>query len=159
MDEGHSELAASTEGSPAWTLDALAHAAWQLEPPPTHERKSVLRPEAAHLVDSLLARVARGRGALDVTIGAALASLSEGDRVLQLGYSSIGDYTRGAWPCDAREFAQGRFGILEMVDEAGSEHLVDGGVPPSGDEGSGPDGGGAPRGAARLGLAWSRRSS
>jgi hypothetical protein len=61
--------------------------------------------------------------------------------------------------CDAREFAQGRFGILAMVDGAGSEHLVDGGVPPSGDEGSGPDGGGAPRGAARLGLAWSRRSS
>jgi hypothetical protein len=54
------------------TLDALAHAAWQLEPPTPHEKKSVLRPEAAHLVDSLLARVARGRGALDVAIGGAL---------------------------------------------------------------------------------------
>ena len=60
MGEGHSELpASSTESSPVWTLDALAHAAWQLEPPPRHEKKSVLRPEAAHLVDSLLARVAR----------------------------------------------------------------------------------------------------
>jgi hypothetical protein len=92
MGEGNSELqVASTEGSPVWTLDALAHAAWQLEPPAPHEKKAVLRPEAAHLVDSLLARVARGRGALDVAIGAALSRLSEGDRVLQLGYSSIGD--------------------------------------------------------------------
>jgi hypothetical protein len=95
MGEGHSELqVASTEGPPAWTLDALAHAAWQLEPPAPHEKKAVLRPEAAHLVDSLLARVARGRGALDVAIGAALARLTEGDRVLQLGYSGIGDYAR-----------------------------------------------------------------
>jgi hypothetical protein len=38
--------------------------------------------------------VARGRGALDVAIGGALARLSEGDRVLQLGYSGIGDYAR-----------------------------------------------------------------
>jgi len=53
MGEGHGELrVASTEGPPAWTLDALAHAAWQLEPPAPHEKKAVLRPEAAHLVDS-----------------------------------------------------------------------------------------------------------
>jgi hypothetical protein len=95
MGEGHSGLpSSSTQGPDAWTLDALAHAAWQLEPPPPHEEKSVLRPEAAHLVDSLLARVARGRGALDVAIGGALARLSEGDRVLQLAYSGIGDYAR-----------------------------------------------------------------
>jgi hypothetical protein len=95
MGEGHGELrVASTEGPPAWTLDALAHAAWQLEPPAPHEKEAVLRPEAAHLVDSLLARVARGRGALDVAIGAALARLAEGDRALQLGYSGIGDYAR-----------------------------------------------------------------
>ncbi|OFX21023.1 MAG: hypothetical protein A2V77_03480 [Anaeromyxobacter sp. RBG_16_69_14] len=95
MGEGNSDLqVASTQGPPAWTLDALAHAARQLEPPAPHEKKAVLRPEAAHLVDSLLARVARGRGALDVAIGGALARLSEGDRVLQLGYSSIGDYAR-----------------------------------------------------------------
>ncbi len=95
MGEGRSELStASTQGSPEWTLGALAHAAWQLEPPPPHEKKSVLRPEAAHLIDSLLARVARGRGALDVAIGAALARLSERDRALRLGYSGIGDYAR-----------------------------------------------------------------
>jgi hypothetical protein len=95
MGEGHGELrVASTEGPPAWTLDALAHAAWQLEPPAPHEKKAVLRPEAAHLVDSLLARVARGRGALDVAIGAALSRLAEGERALRLGYSGIGDYAR-----------------------------------------------------------------
>ncbi len=95
MGEGRRELpVSSTQGSPAWTLGALAHAAWQLEPPPPHEKKSVLRPEAAHLIDSLLARVARGRGALDIAIGAALARLSEGDRALRLGYSGIGDYAR-----------------------------------------------------------------
>jgi hypothetical protein len=38
--------------------------------------------------------VARGRGALDVAIGAALSRLAEGDRALRLGYSGIGDYAR-----------------------------------------------------------------
>jgi hypothetical protein len=79
---------------PAWTLDTLAHAAWPLEPPFPREKKAVLQPEAAHLVDSLLARVARGRGALDVTIGAALASLSGGDRVLPCG--RVGPLQAGA---------------------------------------------------------------
>ena len=58
------------------------------------ERKSVLRPEAAQLIDSLLTRVARGRGALQVSIGEGLAALAEGDRLLRLGYSGIGDYAR-----------------------------------------------------------------
>ncbi len=59
-----------------------------------HERRSVLRAEAAERVDGLLARVARGRGALEVAMGEALAALAEGDRTLRLGYSGIGDYAR-----------------------------------------------------------------
>jgi hypothetical protein len=75
-------------------LDALALQAWQLEPPMPHEIPRVLRPEAAVLIDGLLARVARGRGALEVAMGEALAALAEGDRALRLGYSGIGDYAR-----------------------------------------------------------------
>ncbi len=75
-------------------LDALALETWQLEPPMPHERSSVLRSEAALLIDGLLARVAPGRGALDVAMGEGLAALAEGDRTLRLGYSGIGDYAR-----------------------------------------------------------------
>jgi len=54
----------------------------------------VLRNEAGLLVDRLLTRVARSRGALDVAIGEGLAALAIGDRTLQLGYSGIADYAR-----------------------------------------------------------------
>jgi hypothetical protein len=75
-------------------LDALASEAWTLEPVPPHERKGLLRDEAAALLDRLLVRVARGRGALDVALGDGLAALSVGDRVLRLGFSCLGDYSR-----------------------------------------------------------------
>lgn len=52
--------------------------------------------EAALLVDGLLTRVARGRGALDVAVGERLADLAVGEHVLRLGYSSLGDYAREA---------------------------------------------------------------
>jgi hypothetical protein len=74
------------------TLDALAAKAWTLEPPMPHERKHLLRDEAAFLLDGLLVRLARGQGALDVAIGEGLAALGVGDRSLRLGYSSVGDY-------------------------------------------------------------------
>ncbi|WP_242393945.1 HNH endonuclease signature motif containing protein [Anaeromyxobacter oryzisoli] len=74
--------------------EALARAAWQLEPPMPHERPHVLREEAALLVDGLLARVARGRGALDIALGEGLLALAQGDRTLRLGYSGIADYAR-----------------------------------------------------------------
>jgi hypothetical protein len=45
-------------------------------------------------VDGLLARVARGRGALDVALAEGLAALAEGDRFLRLGYSCCADYAR-----------------------------------------------------------------
>ena len=73
---------------------ALAIDAWQLETPFPFERPHVLRGDAAQRIDGLLARVARGRGALDVAIGEGLATLARGDRALRLGYSGMGDYAR-----------------------------------------------------------------
>jgi len=75
-------------------LGPLAEEAALLEPPSPHERAGIHRDEAGLLVDGLLARVARGRGALDVALGEGLAALAEGDRALRLGYSGIGDYAR-----------------------------------------------------------------
>ena len=87
-------LAAATDlalpAPPAWLVEECG---W-LEPPPVDERAYVLRDEAATLLDRLLVRVARGRGAIEVALGEALAALSVGDRALQLGYSSLGDYAR-----------------------------------------------------------------
>jgi hypothetical protein len=74
-------------------LNALATAAWPLQPPAMHERRNVPRGEAAILVDRLLTRCARGRDAR-VAVGEGLAALGTCDRVLRLGYSGIGDYAR-----------------------------------------------------------------
>jgi 5-methylcytosine-specific restriction endonuclease McrA len=76
------------------SLDALAAQAFLLEPPSPDEIPHLWREEAAPLVDGLLVRVARGRGALDVAIGEGLAALADGDRALRLGFSGIGDYAR-----------------------------------------------------------------
>ena len=59
-----------------------------------HERRAVQRDEAALLLDGLLVRVARGRGAIDLALGDGLASLTVGDRLLRLGFSGLGDYAR-----------------------------------------------------------------
>lgn len=75
-------------------LAALAAQAWVLEVPRPTERRFVLRPEAAELIDGLLARVARGAGALDVALGNGLRALGAGGGPLRLGYSSLGDYAR-----------------------------------------------------------------
>jgi hypothetical protein len=90
-------------------LDALSEVAWRLRPPAPHERAAVLRGDAALLLDGLLVRVARGRGALDVATGELLASLADGDRALRLGYSGIGDYARerlGIAPRTAQSMAR-----------------------------------------------------
>lgn len=84
----------STESPRPWTLEALARAAAVLRPLRPEEKKNVLREEAARVVDRLLARVARGRGAVEVAMGEGLAALAEGDRTLRLGYASVGDYAR-----------------------------------------------------------------
>lgn len=89
--------------------EALVAGTWILDPPEDGERSDVLRPEAAAVVDGLLARVARGSGALDVAIGEQLDALSVGDRLLRLGYSNLGDYARerlGAGPTTSRELAR-----------------------------------------------------
>ncbi|HET9684621.1 MAG TPA: hypothetical protein VFP15_10985, partial [Gemmatimonadaceae bacterium] len=75
-------------------LERLAAAAALLESPLPRERDEAVCHEAVRVIDALLVRVARGRGALDVAIGEGLDSLSAGDRVLQLGYCGIGDYAR-----------------------------------------------------------------
>ena len=50
-------------------------------------RRGLLRAEAALLVDGLLCKVARGRGALALAMGEALEALSRGDRLLRLGHA------------------------------------------------------------------------
>jgi hypothetical protein len=75
-------------------LPSLAASAAILDPPPRSEFRGLLREEAATLVDGLLVRVARGRGAIDVALGQGLSALTVGDRLLRLGYSCLGDYAR-----------------------------------------------------------------
>src|SRR3954464_1484887 len=75
-------------------LEALAKAAAILDWPLPRERDEAVCQEAARVIDALLVRVARGRGALDVAVGEALEVLGTGARVLDLGHSCIGDYAR-----------------------------------------------------------------
>src|SRR3954469_5322515 len=75
-------------------LEALAKAAAILDWPLPRERDEAVCHEAARVVDALLVRVARCRGALDVAVGEALDVLGTGSRVLDLGHSCIGDYAR-----------------------------------------------------------------
>src|SRR5512140_2998644 len=92
MDERpHASMLAPAIPAPP---EALVRETWILDPPAPNERRDVLRPEAAALVDGLLARVARGHGALDVAIGEVLSELTRGDRLLRLGCSCLGDYAR-----------------------------------------------------------------
>src|SRR5947199_1075215 len=73
-------------------LAALANAAAILEWPLPRERDEATCHELARAIDSLLVRVARGRGALDVAVGEGLEALA--GRVPCLGFSGIGDYAR-----------------------------------------------------------------
>src|SRR5437764_6989205 len=75
-------------------LAALADAAAILEWPLPRERDEATCHELTRLVDALLVRVARGRGALDVAVGEGLDLLGSGARVSILGHSGIGDYAR-----------------------------------------------------------------
>jgi hypothetical protein len=52
------------------------------------------RGETSLLVDGLLLRVARGRGAVDLAVGDRLDQLSQGERLLRLGYTKLSDYGR-----------------------------------------------------------------
>src|SRR4051794_5608625 len=75
-------------------LAALANAASILDWPLPRERDEATCHELARVVDALLVRVARGRGALDVAVGEALDLLGAGARISILGHSGIGDYAR-----------------------------------------------------------------
>jgi len=75
-------------------LDAVRPAAFILEWPLERERNEQVCAELARLVDALIVCVARGRGALEVAFGEGLDALSVGDRLLQLGYTNVGDYAR-----------------------------------------------------------------
>jgi len=75
-------------------LEALAKAAAILDWPLPRERDEAVCHELARAIDSLLVRVARGRGALDIAVGEALDVLGTGFRVLDLGHSCVGDYSR-----------------------------------------------------------------
>jgi hypothetical protein len=87
-------LVAASFAQSAASLAPLAEEAFTLQPVPAYERKGLLRDEAALLVDRLLVRVAHGRGAIDVALGEGLAAFSVGDRLLRLGFSCLGDYSR-----------------------------------------------------------------
>ncbi len=73
---------------------SIAAVASTLLPVPSDERRHLLRPEAALLLDRLLVRVVRGRGPLDLALGAGLSTLLVGDRLLRLGFSGLRDYAR-----------------------------------------------------------------
>jgi hypothetical protein len=75
---------------PSWLHDEVSVLELRSDDSPRH----LVREDAAILLDRLLVRVARGRGAIDVAIGECLAALSSGDPVLRLGYSGLGDYAR-----------------------------------------------------------------
>jgi hypothetical protein len=75
-------------------LDALAKAAAILDWPLPRERDEAVCREAARVVDALLVRVARGRGALDIALGDALEVLASSAGVFRLGHSGVGDYAR-----------------------------------------------------------------
>jgi len=73
-------------------IEALGKAGAILEWPIPRERDEATCQEGARVIDALLVRVARGKGALDVAIGEGLAALHR--RSMQLGYATVGDYAR-----------------------------------------------------------------
>ena len=75
-------------------LAGISAAASALPWPLPRERDEAVCYEAVRVIDALLVRVARGRGALDLAIGEGLDALRVGDRVLRLGYAGIGDHAR-----------------------------------------------------------------
>jgi hypothetical protein len=68
-----------------WSYEELAAKTLELLPPAPHNRQGVRRKDAAILLDGLLVRVARSRGAIEVGIGESLAMLLRGDNLAKLG--------------------------------------------------------------------------
>ncbi len=65
-----------------------------LDWPLPRERDPAVCAELARTIEALYVMVARGPGALDVTIGEELDAMGTGERVLVLGHSGLGDYAR-----------------------------------------------------------------
>ncbi len=65
-----------------------------LDWPLPRERDPAVCAELARAIEALYVMVARGPGALDVTIGEELDAMGTGERVLVLGHSGLGDYAR-----------------------------------------------------------------
>ncbi len=97
--------------------------------PAPDQRKELWRDLVAVDVDQLLTAVARGRAAIDVNIGEALAELAEGDRALRLSCSGIGDFGRerlGMAPRTAQALARLARGLRRrpLLNQAVREGLV-----------------------------------
>ncbi|HYV67695.1 MAG TPA: HNH endonuclease, partial [Myxococcales bacterium] len=75
-------------------FEALASVAAMLPWPLPRRLGLAEHRELVRLTDAVYVGVARGKGALDVALGDDLDEMSKGDRVLQLGFSSVGDYSR-----------------------------------------------------------------
>src|SRR3954467_12643986 len=76
-------------------VDPIASVAWTLGAPLPSERGAILRSESAQLLDGLLKRCSRRRGAIEIALGEGLLALGLGDRLMRLkGYAGIGDYAR-----------------------------------------------------------------
>jgi hypothetical protein len=86
-------------------LDSLARAASRLRRPSVHADRADL----ARSIDSILVRVARGRGALDVSIGERLDAMRVRGHALRLGFSTDGEYVRerhGESPSSAQKLCR-----------------------------------------------------
>jgi len=79
-----------------------ADVAAAIDLPFPHQRRGVLRSEAAMLLDRLLTIRARKSGAIDVALGEYLRMMAIGDRTLTFGYAGIGDYARERLGLNAR---------------------------------------------------------
>ena len=81
---------------------AFAEQVMVLHLPSPPDRRAIQRDGAALQIHRPLVQVARCRGALDLAIGDRLAALTEGDRLLRLGFVSLGDYARERLQLPAR---------------------------------------------------------
>ena len=94
MAEVSVPLDSASDFPDAARLDALAGIARMFPWPMPRDRNEAVHRQAAYLIDVVLAPLARGRGAVELAIGEGLAALAVGHRVVDLGYSNIGDYAR-----------------------------------------------------------------
>jgi len=106
MFEAHLPLDPPADMPDAARLDALAGIAAMFPWPLPRERNEAVRDELAHLVDAVLAPLAKGRGAVEIALGEGLAALKVGGRVVHLGYSNINDYAREALGINASTAAK-----------------------------------------------------